>query len=268
MSALLHAPLEPMVAPLRRLSVLSYNIQAGIDTRHFRHYLTKSWKHVLPHRERIANLDRIAKLLSQHDLVGLQEVDAGSLRSGFIGQTEYLAHRAGFPYWHHQINRNIGALAQHSNGLLSRIRPTRLAEYRLPGLPGRGAILADFGAPGADLRVCIVHLALGRRSREIQLRFLGDLLGSHPHVILMGDMNCGCEAREVKRLMRTAHLQEPACDQKTFPSWRPMRRIDHILVSEGLAIRNAQVLDYPLSDHLPISLEVELPGHVEITAQG
>ena len=119
---LLHRPVEPMTAPLRRLSVLSYNIQAGIDTRTFRHYLTQSWKHVLPHRERMANLNRIAQLLSQHDLVGLQEVDAGSLRSGFIGQTEYLAHRAGFPYWHQQVNRNIGALAQHSNGLLSRFR--------------------------------------------------------------------------------------------------------------------------------------------------
>jgi endonuclease/exonuclease/phosphatase family metal-dependent hydrolase len=255
-----------MVAPLRRLNLLSYNIQAGIDTRTFRAYVTQSWKHVLPHRARMTNLNRIAQLLAQYDLVALQEVDAGSLRSGFIGQTEYLAHRAGFPYWHQQINRNIGALAQHSNGLLSRIPPALLTEYRLPGLPGRGAIVADFGLTGADLRVCIVHLALGRRSRAVQLRFLGDLLGDHPHVILMGDMNCSCESREVRRLMDRAGLQEPACDQKTFPSWRPMRRIDHILVSEGLAIRNARVLDFPFSDHLPISLEVELPGSFEVAA--
>jgi len=260
------APIAPMVAPLRRLSVLSYNIQAGVDTRRFRHYVTHSWKHVLPHPERMTNLNRIAQILAQHDLVGLQEVDAGSLRSGFIGQTEYLAHRAGFPYWHQQVNRNIGAFAQHSNGLLSRIRPSHLTEHRLPGLPGRGALVADFGPPDAGLRVCIVHLALGRRSRAVQLAFLGELLGALPHVILMGDMNCGCESREVRRLMRTTGLHEPACDQKTFPSWRPMRRIDHILVSEGLTIRNARVLDYPLSDHLPISLEVELPGNLGVAA--
>ena len=266
MSALRHAPIEPMVAPLRRLSLLSYNIQAGVDTRNFRHYLTQSWKHVLPHRERMINLNRIAQILAQYDLVGLQEVDAGSLRSGFVGQTEYLAHRAGFPYWHEQVNRNIGAFPQHSNGLLSRVRPTRLTEYRLPGLPGRGAILADFGVPGAELRVCIVHLALGRRSRANQMRFLGELLGQDQHVVLMGDMNCGCESREVRRLMARAGLHEPACDQKTFPSWRPMRRIDHILVSEGLTIRDARVLDYPFSDHLPISIEVELPGGLEVAA--
>ena len=72
MSPLRHATIEPMVAPLRRLSLLSYNIQAGVDTRTFRHYLTQSWKHVLPHRERMINLNRIAQILAQYDLVGLQ----------------------------------------------------------------------------------------------------------------------------------------------------------------------------------------------------
>ena len=34
----------------RRLKLLSYNIQAGVDTRRYHHYFTQSWKHVLPHR--------------------------------------------------------------------------------------------------------------------------------------------------------------------------------------------------------------------------
>jgi endonuclease/exonuclease/phosphatase family metal-dependent hydrolase len=72
----------------RRLRVLSYNIQSGIYTRHFGEYVTSSWKHVLPHRERVTNLDRIAGMLHGFDVVGLQEVDSGSLRSGFIDQTE------------------------------------------------------------------------------------------------------------------------------------------------------------------------------------
>ena len=253
-------------APPRRLRLLSYNIQAGVDTRRYRHYVTHSWKHLLPHRERIHNLNRIAAVLAPYDLVGLQEVDAGSLRSGFVDQTEYLAHRSAFPFWYQQVNRNIGALAQHSNGLLSRIRPTRLAEYKLPGLPGRGAIVADFGQSDSGLRVCIVHLALGRRSRRLQLEFLSELLGEYAHTVVMGDMNCSCEATEVRQLMHSAGLREPACDQKTFPSWRPMRRIDHILVSESLVIREAKVLDYTLSDHLPICLELELPQSAELAA--
>jgi endonuclease/exonuclease/phosphatase family metal-dependent hydrolase len=51
---------------------------------------------------------------------------------------------------------------------------------------------------------------------------------------------------------------------KTFPSWRPRRNLDHILVSEKLRILEARVLNYPLSDHLPLSMRVELPPGVEL----
>ncbi|MEK7696756.1 MAG: EEP domain-containing protein, partial [Pseudomonadota bacterium] len=68
----------------RRLRLLSYNIQIGIATSRYRQYLTHSWKHVLPSTQRLGNLDRIARLIRSSDVVGLQEVDAGSLRSGYI----------------------------------------------------------------------------------------------------------------------------------------------------------------------------------------
>ena len=56
------------------LRLLSYNIQGGIAARGYRHYVTHSWKHVLPDSERLGNLDRIAELIHDFDLVGLQEV--------------------------------------------------------------------------------------------------------------------------------------------------------------------------------------------------
>ena len=52
------------------LSLLSYNIQTGVETRDFHEYVTKSWKHLLPLRERISNLNRIANLVHPYDLVG------------------------------------------------------------------------------------------------------------------------------------------------------------------------------------------------------
>ncbi|HHQ43077.1 MAG TPA: endonuclease, partial [Chromatiales bacterium] len=75
------------------LRLLSYNIQAGIGAGRYRDYLTGSWRHVLPDRRTLANLDAIARLLRRYDLVGLQEVDGGSLRSAFLDQARYLAHR-------------------------------------------------------------------------------------------------------------------------------------------------------------------------------
>ena len=75
----------------RRLRLLTYNIQTGIATSRYRHYLTHSWKHVLPCSGRRDNLDQIANLVRHYDIVGLQEADAGSLRSGYVNLTEYLA---------------------------------------------------------------------------------------------------------------------------------------------------------------------------------
>jgi len=82
----------------QQLSLLSYNVQVGIASRQYSDYLFQSWKHLLPHPERVVNLGRIAQLLRQFDVVGLQEVDAGSLRSSNIDQTRYLAVQGDFPH--------------------------------------------------------------------------------------------------------------------------------------------------------------------------
>ena len=130
----------------QRIRLLSYNVQAGISTARYRHYVTHSWKHVLPHPQRFSNLDRVARLVSDYDVIGLQEVDAGSLRSGYVNLTQYISERAGLPFWYDQTNRRIGRIARHSTGLLSRFEPTEIVEHRLPGRhPGRGAMFIRYG---------------------------------------------------------------------------------------------------------------------------
>jgi len=244
------------------LSLLSFNIQTGVDTQDFHEYLTKSWKHLLPLRERISNLNRIAKLVHGYDLVGLQEVDSGSLRTGFLDQTEYLAHRARFPYWYRQVNRSLGKIAQHSNGVLSRIRPHAVDEHKLPGLRGRGAMLVEFQTNREPLLVCIMHLALGKRARRLQLSYISELVGEFSQLVVMGDFNCGTDSGELQGLINSTHLQLPTEDLKTFPSWRPNRKFAHILISEALQLKKTHVLEHTHSDHLPICVEIELPDGV------
>ena len=244
----------------QRLRLLTYNIQTGITTQRYRHYLTHSWKHVLPTSDRVRNLDRIANVLRNHDIVGLQEVDAGSLRSGFINQTEYLAIKAHFPYWYQQTNRDLGKIAQHSLGILSKHKSNFINECKLPGvIPGRGAMMVEFGEGDDTLLVAIVHLALGKRTRMRQLAFLSELFSDYRHVIMMGDLNCQSESREMEWLMENSNLCLPVRGLHTFPSWRPFKSIDHILVSPTLEVGEANVLSHVYSDHLPISMEVSLP---------
>jgi endonuclease/exonuclease/phosphatase family metal-dependent hydrolase len=241
---------------MQHIRLLSYNVQGGIYSRQYSDYVTNSWKHLLPHPERLVNLARIAQLLQQFDLVGLQEVDAGSLRSANIDQIQYLARQGAFPYWYRQINRNLGPFAQHSNGILSRIRPGPVTEHRLPGLPGRGAVVAEFPlTEGETLAVGIVHLALGWRARLRQLDYLGALALQHPLLVLMGDFNCGCDSRGLRAMVSRSGMYGLDCELKTFPR----RNLDHILVSAPLRIEAAQVIDYPLSDHLPLAVTLALP---------
>jgi len=249
----------------RRLRLLTYNIQAGITTSRYRHYLTHSWKHVLPCSGRRDNLDQIANLVRHYDIVGLQEADAGSLRSGYINITEYLAARAEFPHWYDQTNRNFGMFAQHSMGVLSRMRAAEVSEHRLPGaIPGRGALVIQYGHGRDALVLMLVHLALGKRARVRQLGFISEIASAYRHVVLMGDLNCRSDSPELAVLVDRAGLREPTHDLHTFPSWRPIRNIDHILVSPSLRVEDVSVLNYPLSDHLPISMEISLPDELEL----
>ena len=250
-----------------RLRLLSYNIQVGISSTRPHHYLTKSWKHVLPARRRLENLDKIAHLIRDYDIVALQEVDAGSRRTRFINLTEYLAEQAGYPFWHHQVNRDLAKIARHSNGLLSRIEPREIIDHKLPGLiPGRGALMARYGSASDPLVVMLIHLALGRTTRLRQLEYISEVVNEYPHVVLMGDVNCQPDSPEMDLLFRRTRLREPQEELCTFPSWSPNRNIDHILVTPELEVHQCHVVKHAHTDHLPSAMEVVVPEEIRLTA--
>jgi endonuclease/exonuclease/phosphatase family metal-dependent hydrolase len=213
---------------------------------------------LLPHGGRAGNLQKIGALINDFDLVALQEVDGGSMRSGFVNQVEHLAQLGGFPYWYQQLNRNLGRLAQHSNGVLSRLRPTKIEDHPLPGPAGRGAILVRFGEGEDALVVVMMHLALGTRTRTRQLAYIRELIGGYRHQVLMGDMNTHANDLLEHSPLRDLGLLAPQIEA-TFPSWRPQRCLDHILLSPTLTLERVQVLAQPISDHLPVAVEIRLP---------
>lgn len=249
------------VGPWGRLKLLSFNIQVGINTQRYHHYLTRSWQHILPHAGRDQNLKRIGELVSQYDLVALQEADGGSLRSNYRNQVEQLAELADFPFWYQQLNRNLGRFAQHSNGVLSRYCPNRVVKYPLPGPPGRGAMLLEFGTGADTLAVVVMHLALGTRVRTRQLAYIREIISDYPHQVLMGDMNTHAVDLLEHSPLKDLGLVAPQV-HATFPSWRPQKCLDHILLSPNLALEKVEVLAAPISDHLPVAVEIRLPNAI------
>ncbi|HEY8586359.1 MAG TPA: endonuclease/exonuclease/phosphatase family protein [Rhodanobacter sp.] len=256
----------PTAAPAsgeRRLRLLSCNILAGASVQRYREYLTHSLNAVLPGRRKMDNLDRLAEVLSQFDVIGLQEADAGSLRSGFLNQTRYLAETAGLPFWSHQPNRAMAKLAYSANGLISRLEPHSVMDYPLPSrIPGRGALLAQFGEGENALAVMIAHLSLSAAARARQLGLIAELLQDFKHAVLMGDLNTEPDSTEMQQLFAKSALQPPTQSTLTFPSWKPRRALDHILTSPAIQLEKTWALPQAFSDHLPLAAEIRLPAHV------
>ena len=247
------------------IRLLSFNIQAGTSTARYHHYVTHSWRQVLPHSQRVENLDAIAELVAPYDMVALQEVDSGSLRSGFINQSRYLANHAGMPFWCHQSNRKVGTVAYAGNGFLSKFEPDSVEEYRLPGIiPGRGTLLVRYGRGENRLDVAIVHLALGKRARGQQLKFLAERLQDCANLIVMGDLNTQVDNPPIVEFRDALNLIAPTRGLASFPSWQPQRAIDHILVSRHFGGGEADVLEISYSDHCPVTLEIKLPPEIRL----
>jgi endonuclease/exonuclease/phosphatase family metal-dependent hydrolase len=252
---------EPAAAPAdNTLRILSCNILAGASVKRYHEYFTRSWGAVLPGKYKLGNLDTLARSIADFDVIGLQEADAGSVRSGFLNQTRYLAETSGLPYWSHQPNRNLSNVAHTANGLISRAQPVEVLDYPLPGrLRGRGVLLARYGAGREALTVAVAHLSLGVQSRQRQIDFIADLLHDRPNAVLMGDFNCPSDRPEMELLYQRTQLQPPGTAVPTFPSWRPQRAIDHILVTRALSCASVRAVPAAQSDHLALSVELDVP---------
>ena len=169
------------------------------------------------------------------------------------------------PFWSDQTNRRIGRFASHSTGLLSRFSPHEIVEHRLPGrIPGRGALFIRYGTRKDSLVVLILHMALGRRARLRQFDYISDIVNEYRHVIVMGDLNCHSQSAEMDYLINRTMMSEPMHDMCTFPSWRPQRNIDHILVTPTLQVDHVKALNFSLSDHLPVEMQITLPESIHL----
>lgn len=222
-----------------------------------RHYVLKSWNHLLPHRGKFKNLNDIAQLLAAYDIVALQEVDAGSFRSLFVNQVEYLAQRAGFAHWACQTTRNLGHIARHSKGTLSQLPILESHELGLPSkVPGRGIQIFKMDYYGTPIYVCNVHLSLSRKTQLKQLDFLVERLSEYEHVIIMGDFNVDLDRIWRQSALVRTQFQLVNEQLPTFPSWKPSKNFDAILVSHTFEVKSVEILPVQYSDHLPIAATV------------
>lgn len=143
--------------------------------------------------------------------------------------------------------------------------PGELCLSRQYGWPDRGVATATVRKGGAALSVASVHLPLLADQRPLHgRRILATVAGSGvPHRLVAGDLNepPGGPAWDVLTGdgLRDADPQGPP----TFPARSPRRRIDAVLVSDGVDVVSQEVVDGPAveraSDHLPVLAVVRVP---------
>ena len=252
-------PIPTSPAP-PRLKLLSFNIQVGLHTAQYRHYLTRAWRHALPSRHPHVALDPIAALIRDHDFVAIQEADAGSLRTGFIDQMAYLADAAGFPQHGLAITRNLKPFARHALGYLSRWPVRVIEEHALPGpIRGRCALQLELQVPGIQpLEIFVTHLSLGRRTQQRQLDYLVACTRSGRPTVIVGDLNAEPALLHAHPALKAAGFWLPDSPPPTFPSWAPKRSIDHILLSPQIELHQLGTLPQSRSDHLPLAAEISI----------
>lgn len=241
------------------LKLLTYNVQVAMPSHGAKHYLLNSWHHFLPHPKRNRNLKQIAEVIRPFDVVALQELDAGSIRSRYVNHVDFLAEECAFPFAQEQTTRTFGPFARHAKGLLSRYPIHNTNHYILPSaVPGRGVTTFCIGNEKDPLFIVNVHLSLAKRVQAKQLQFILELTEKYDHVVIMGDFNMS-----PKQLFASTFdpkkLHVALIDAPTYPSWDPKKQLDYILLSHSLKVKQAGILQCAFSDHLPMYAEIELP---------
>jgi endonuclease/exonuclease/phosphatase family metal-dependent hydrolase len=119
----------------------------------------------------------------------------------------------------------------------------------------RGAIVVEVNVGGRVLRVVGTHLSHLSHGSVLQLETLRRLLAvSDIPTVLAGDMNMWGPPLSAllpgwSRLVRG----------RTWPAWRPLAQLDHILATTAVeSVGAGEVVAVPGSDHLPVRARVTL----------
>lgn len=218
--------------------------------------------------------ERIARVIarSNADVVALQELDVSRPRSGGVDQAHQIARLLEMEFHFHPA----WALEEEQFGdaILSRypIQVVKAGALRNPAVGThemRGALWVQIEVKGSPIQLINTHLAVDPAGRRPQLQ---DLLGDQwlraaidrGPAILCGDFNFGPVSRQYRRLCEHLVDAQVACDHRrtapTWFSWRPIARIDHVLVTTNLQVVDSHVqadrLARNASDHLPLVVEI------------
>jgi endonuclease/exonuclease/phosphatase family metal-dependent hydrolase len=239
----------------RVLRLLVYNIRYATGTGPAFHLPLPGAGYLRSNRKVLAGITDFIR--NEHpDVVGLIEVDTGSIRTGMVNQAEHIASHLGH-YSTFQCKYGTGSF----NTFMPIVRKQGNAFLSAPHVHGERFHYFDQGIKRLiieleleDVCVFLVHLSLKFRHRQQQLRSLHDLIvQSKKPVIVAGDFNTFWGTHEIYLFMRAAGLSSAnSAGLPSFPARVPRIELDFILVSHGIEVKDFRVPDVRFSDHRPL----------------
>jgi endonuclease/exonuclease/phosphatase family metal-dependent hydrolase len=118
------------------------------------------------------------------------------------------------------------------------------------------AVVAALEFGGQPLTVAATHLDTTVTRAAVQLRQVQGRLGGEPGPrVLLGDLNL----RPTALALAGRRGWRPAVRARTFPSWRPDRQLDHVLLSGAVGAQAGRAVPAAVSDHLALVADLQAP---------
>ena len=196
------------------------------------------------------------------DVVGLIEIDTGSIRSRNVNQAEVIAAELGMntsyetKYGSKSINQILPIVRKQGNAFMAaqRVHGEKFHYFDT----GIKRLIIELEM--AEFAVFLVHLSLKYRHRHLQLRRLHDLIEvTEKPVIVAGDFNTFWGENEIYLFMKAAGLTSANTDGvATYPSRSPRKELDFVLYQRGITVTGFDVPQVRFSDHLPLVCDFQV----------
>jgi endonuclease/exonuclease/phosphatase family metal-dependent hydrolase len=237
------------------LRLVVYNIRYATGTGPAFHLPVPGAGYLRSNRRVLAGLTDFLRR-QDADIIGLIEVDTGSVRSGMVNQAEHIAGSLGH-FSTYQCKYGTGSV----NNFLPIVRKQANAFLAAPRVHGERFHYFDSGIKRLIIElemeeVCVflVHLSLKYRHRQYQLRHLHELVEkSVKPVIVAGDFNTFWGTHELYLFMHATGLRSANVHNlPTYPAGAPRAELDFVLVGERIEVQDFRVPEVRLSDHRPL----------------
>ncbi len=253
---------DPLRVSRRHLRLMTYNVHSciGMDGK--------------------LSPDRIARVIARHDpdVIALQELDVGRLRTNGMDQAKIIAELLDMNYHFHPVRMIEEEL--YGNAILSRTPLKIIDAGSLPRafdnfcFEPRGALWAEIEYLDTRIQLINTHLSFWAHEQKKQAESLcGPHWLSNPacdgNVILCGDFNAFPGSKVCQSIQKHLQdVQQKLDSHKPLNTWFghfPVGRIDHIFVNQKIKVIKVEVpssrLEKMASDHLPLIAELRIPAN-------